>query len=339
MEKISKIYKKIMSGNELSTLEAFDIFDAIFKDKLSLQETSAVLTILSFRGETYKEILGVSKVLINRSKKISLGKNLIDTCGTGGDNKSSFNISTATAILLAACGLNVSKHGNRSVTSKSGSIDVLEALGIKILNKNNEIKMFFKKNKICFLFAPFFHESLKKLSETRVKLKFRTIFNLLGPLLNPSKPTFQLIGVSEKKFLKTHALCLKEMDIKEGWVVTSSNGFDELTTSSTNLIMKVKNRKVSKVISLNPEELGLNKSKEVQLKGGDAKENAFLMHRLFEGETGSIRDNVILNTAACLTISGKVKSLKEGLIVARKNIDNFNAKQKLEKLISDSKTL
>ena len=264
-----------MSGNELSTLEAFDIFDAIFKDKLSLQETSAVLTILSFRGETYKEILGVSKVLINRSKKISLGKNLIDTCGTGGDNKNSFNISTATAILLAACGLNVSKHGNRSVTSKSGSIDVLEALGIKILNKNNEIKMFFKKNKICFLFAPFFHESLKKLSETRVKLKFRTIFNLLGPLLNPSKPTFQLIGVSEKKFLKTHALCLKEMDIKEGWVVTSSNGFDELTTSSTNLIMKVKNRKVSKVISLNPEELGLNKSKEVQLKEVTQKKTPF----------------------------------------------------------------
>ena len=339
MEKISNIYKKIISGNELSTLESFDIFDAIFKDKLSLQETCAILTILSFRGETYKEILGVSKVLINRSKKISLGENLIDTCGTGGDNKNSFNISTATAILLSACGLNVSKHGNRSVTSKSGSIDVLEALGIKILNKNNDIKNFFKKNKICFLFAPYFHESLKKIRETRVKLKFRTIFNLLGPLLNPSKPAFQLIGVCEKKFLKTHASCLKEMKIKEGWVVTSLNGYDELTTTSINFIIKVKDRKISKVISLNPEDLGLSKSKEVQLKGGDAKENAFLMHRLFEGETGSIRDNVILNTAACLTISGKVRNLKEGLIVARKNIDNFNAKQKLERLISDSKTL
>ena len=337
MEKISKIYRKIISGEQLSVADSYKIFNAIFEDKISLQEICAILTILSFRGESYQEILGVSKVLIKRSKKISLNKQLIDTCGTGGDNKNSFNISTATAILLSACNVMVSKHGNRSVTSKSGSIDVLEALGIKILEKNNEIKKFFTKHNICFLFAPYFHDSLKKVSDIRKKLKFRTIFNLLGPLLNPSRPCFQLIGVSESKFLKTHALCLSEMNIREGWVVNNSRGYDELTTTSTNFVVKVKNGKISKKIPLSPDDIGLKLCHENELKGGDAKENAFLMHRLFDGETGPIRDNVLLNSAACLMISGKVQNLKEGLDTAAKNIDNYHAKKKLEEIVSDSK--
>ena len=337
MEKISKIYKKIISGNIISTKESFEIFDAMLDNRLSIQEISAVLTVLSFRGENHQEIIGVSKVLVQRSKKINLGKQLIDTCGTGGDNKNSFNISTATAILLSTCGLKVSKHGNRSVTSKSGSIDVLEALGIKILEKNSEIITFFKKHDICFLFAPYFHKTLKQISDTRNKLKFRTIFNLIGPLLNPSKPCFQLIGVSDKKFLDTHAICLKEIKVKEGWVVTNCKGFDELTTASENLIVKVKKGKISKRITLNPADFGFKTCKENDLKGGDAKENAFLMHRLFEGETGPMRDNVILNTAACLMIGGKVKSMVEGISLSQKKIDDFSARQKLEEMASGTK--
>ena len=162
----------------------------------------------------------------------------MDTCGTGGDNKNSFNFSTATSIVLSSFDVKIVKHGNRSVTSKSGSFDVLESLGIKLFDNPLKIKRFFEKHGICFLFAPFFHPILAEVSHLRKSLFFRTIFNLLGPLLNPTNPPFQIIGVSDEKNLKTHSKCLKDLKVKKAWVVYNTNGYDELTTLSKINLLK-----------------------------------------------------------------------------------------------------
>ena len=337
--KINKILKKIFSNQSLSIAESEFLFMKILENSLAPELVSSVLSILSFRSETFEEIFGAVKYLKKKSKKIIFEADAIDTCGTGGDNKNSFNLSTATSILCAALGLKVVKHGNRSITSKSGSIDVLEKLGIKISESSVEIKELFKKSGICFLFAPNFHPILKNIAPIRKILPFRTIFNLLGPLLNPSKIKYQLIGVTEEKFLQTHSKCLTRANQKESWVVTNKDGFDELTTTSPNLIVKVEKDKIKKKITIKPDELGFKYCKISDLKGGDSEENAFIMHRLFDGETGAIRDNVLLNTAACLKMTKKVKNFNEGIELAAKYIDNFAAKKKLEDIKNVSKKL
>ena len=266
--------------------------------------------------------------------KLKLKGSFIDTCGTGGDNKNSFNFSTATSILLSTFDIKIIKHGNRSVTSKSGSFDVLESLGIKIFADPKKIENFFLKNNICFLFAPYFHATLKNIADIRKSIPFRTIFNLLGPLLNPVKLKYQLLGVSDEKNLMTHAKCMKQLGIKKGWVVYNENGFDELTTTSNNIFVEIKDGKLKPKRKINPISLGFKLRTETELKGGSPKENAFLMKRLFDGETGAIRDNVVLNTAAALVVCEKVNSLKEGIKLAQKNIDSGLAQKKLNKLSS-----
>ena len=258
----------------------------------------------------------------------------MDTCGTGGDNKGSFNFSTATSILLSTFDIKISKHGNRSVTSKSGSFDVLESLGVNISSELSHIKKNLKTNGICFLFAPNFHGSLKQVVEVRKSLPFKTIFNLLGPLLNPLKLHYQLLGVSNYENLLTHAKCLSKMNLKKSWVVFGEKGYDELTTTSKNYIIEVKKNNLSKVKILDPKEIGFKIRKENELKGGTPEENAFIMRRLFEGESGAIRDNVILNTAAGLVICYKVKNIKEGISKATINIENGLGLKKLNSLIT-----
>ena len=337
--KIKDITSKIFKHQNLNFKESEFLFKCIFDDKLNSDQISSILSIITFRGETFEEIYGAINFLKSKSKKLSLKGSLIDTCGTGGDNKKSFNFSTATAILLSACGLSVAKHGNRSVTSKSGSVDVIEALNIKIHESVSNIKKMSRNCNICFLFAPHFHKSLKKVAQIRKNIGFRTIFNLLGPLLNPAKIDYQLLGVTNKEFLKTHSACLSKMDLTESWVVHNLDGYDELTTTNTNLIIKVKKKKISKVLRINAKDLGLTSCKQDELLGGDSKENAFIMHRLFDGETGPIRDNVLLNTSACLLITGKVKTLEEGKKYAENVIDSFKARDKLKQIINYSNGL
>ena len=336
MTDIKYLFKKLLAGDFFNFDESKDLFNLIINKEIDPVTTSSILSILNFRGESFEEIYGAASVLKEKAKKVQLEGDLIDTCGTGGDNKGSFNISTATAILSSACGLKVAKHGNRSVTSKSGSSDVLSSLGINIQLDTMKQKKYFNDNNICFLFAPLYHPSLKNIMDIRQKLPFKTIFNLLGPLLNPAKLKYQLLGVGEKKNLKTHSNCLSKMSLKTSWVVNSKNGYDELTTTSPNFVYKIKNHKISKLHTILPDEAGLKICNDSEIKGGTPEENAYIMKRLFEGETGAIRDNVLLNTSACLVISGKVKDLKEGVIYASKQIDNLNAKSKLDQLIKSS---
>ena len=258
----------------------------------------------------------------------------MDTCGTGGDKKGSFNLSTATSILLSTFDIKISKHGNRSVTSKSGSFDVLEALNIKIRKEQNHHKKNLEKHNICFLFAPYFHEILKNVADIRKSLPFRTIFNLLGPLLNPIDLKFQLMGVSDKINIETHARCLSKLNLKKAWVVNNEKGYDELTTTSKNYFIEIKKDKVSKINILEPQKLGFKIRKEDELKGGTPQENAFIMKRLFEGESGAIRDNVILNSAAGLMICNKAKHIEDGIKMASTNLDNGSGLKKLNDLVN-----
>ena len=334
MNSIKKIFHKLLKKKNLDVYESEELFELIIEKKLNSIEISSILSLLASKEETFDEIYGASLVLKNKAKRIKLPSGLIDTCGTGGDNKGSFNISTATAILSSACGLKVAKHGNKSITSKSGSSDILLALGINIDASEKEILNIYKQCNICFLFAPNFHPALRNVSEIRQTLPFKTIFNLLGPLLNPSKLSFQLLGVGQRNNLFTHSKCLANNGLKSAWVVNNDNGYDELTTTSSNTIIKVKNKKTSNPIKLLPQDLDFDVCNQQEICGGSPEENAYLMHRLFDGETGAIRDNVLLNTAACLMISEKVKNWREGIDLATKNIDNFSAKKKLEHIIS-----
>ncbi len=328
-----KFREKIKNGLYLNEFESNLLAESIIDKKFNDYEIVSLLSFLYQNGEKFEEIFAFVKILRKKMNKISLGGSLMDTCGTGGDNKNSFNFSTATSIVLSACDVKIAKHGNRSITSKSGSFDLLESLGIKIdLNKKETIK-YFKKNNICFLFAPYYHSVLKKFSEIRRSLSFRTIFNLLGPLLNPAKLDYQLLGVSDEKNLETHAKCISKLNLKKAWVVFNLNGYDELTTTSKNLFIEIKNGKVSKKKILDPREIGFKIRKDQELKGGSAKENSFLMKRVFEGETGAIRDNIVLNAAAGLVISDKVKTIKQGVSVVEDKINNGLILKKLKTLI------
>ena len=327
------IFKKLEKMENLNSYESDFLVDLIFKKKIEDTVIGSILTFLRIKSESFEEIFSFQNYLRKRCKQLNFGNQVMDTCGTGGDNKQSFNFSTAVAILLSACGVKIVKHGNRSITSKSGSFDVLESLGVDINLKPEKIKIFFQKHGICFLFAPNFHSTLKEVASIRKKLPFKTIFNLLGPLLNPCKLTYQILGVSNKNNLFTHAKCLKEINIKKAWVVHNHDGYDEMTTTSSNSIIEISKNRVSKEIIINPNELGFEIRNQKELKGGDSHENAFLMKRLFDGETGAIRDNVLLNTGASLLISEKVTSLQNGIELARKNIDNGKASKKLEEIV------
>lgn len=332
---IQDLIYSLLKGTDLDAKKSDALVKKIFNGELDDIQTALILTLLYQKGESFDEIFSFVKYLKNKSMKLKLKGNFIDTCGTGGDNKNSFNFSTATSILLSTFEIKIVKHGNRSVTSKSGSFDVLEALGIKIISDPKKIEKFFSKNNICFLFAPYFHTALKNVANIRKSIPFRTIFNLLGPLLNPVKLSYQLLGVSEEKNLITHAKCLKQLGIKKAWVVFNEKGYDELTTTSNNYFVEIKNGKLKQKKIINPRDLGFKIRNESELKGGTPKENAFLMRRLFDGETGAIRDNVVFNTAAALVVCEKVNSLKDGIELAKKNIDTGLAQKKL-KLLSSS---
>ncbi len=333
---LKNIFIKLLNKEDLSAIDCERLVISIFeKEEIKNIQLSSLLTLLNQKKESYIEILSFVKYLKDKAKKIKISGDLMDTCGTGGDNKNSFNFSTATSILLSSFDVKIVKHGNRSVTSKSGSFDVLESLGIKTNIQNSEQHKFFKKHGICFLFAPNFHNLLKNVSEVRTSLPFKTIFNLLGPLLNPTNLKYQLLGVSNEDNLETHAKCLREYNLSKAWVVYNKSGYDELTTTSDNLVIEVENKKISKKILIKPKSLGFKIRNENELKGGSPEENAFILRRVFEGETGAIRDNLILNTAAGLLISKKTDNLKQGIELVKKQIDSGIANKKLISIIEN----
>ena len=326
---------KVIARQNLSEDEALAAMTQIMEGHATPAQIGAFITGLRMKGETVSEIAGCAKAMRQSALPVVPQKSsdLVDTCGTGGDRAGTFNISTTAAFVVAGAGQAVAKHGNRSVSSRSGSADVLEALGVNLDLTPEQIAVCIDEIGIGFLFAPRLHPAMKHAVGPRREMGVRTIFNVLGPLTNPARAAAQVVGVYDADLTEPLARVLRSLGCKAAFVVHSAGGFDELTTSSTNRISELRNDQVETYL-LDPAELGFKPSKPSELLGGNPKENAQITRRILSGEDQSPRrDTVVLNAAAALVAGGKSRDLAEGIVLANENIDNGSALDKLDSLI------
>ena len=312
---MNKFLEKLKNKENLSFDESKSAFEILMEGKASDQEIYNFLTFLSSKGEVSDEIAGGVHVLRQKSKRVNV-ENCVDTCGTGGDGKNTLNISTASALLLASMGLKVAKHGNKAVSSKCGSGDVLEVLNIKINLEPNEIEDQINKNNFGFMFAPNYHSAMKYVGPIRKKIGKRTIFNMIGPLSNPALVERQVVGVFDKKLLKIFANALKNLNIKFAWIVNSEDGLDEISPYEKTNVVQLKNGEISEIV-INPSELNINADKFKNLLGDDAKFNASKMIDIFKGEDNDFSKAVCLNAAAGLIVTGRHSNFKDSYDEAR----------------------
>jgi len=315
---MEKFLKKLKNKENLNFEESKVAFEILMNGKASEDEIFDFLTLLSAKGEVSNEIAGGVYVLRNKSKRVNV-TNCIDTCGTGGDGKNTLNISTASALLLSSMGIRVAKHGNKAVSSKCGSGDVLEELNIKINLEPKDVENQINKNNFGFMFAPNYHSAMKYVGPTRKKIGKRTIFNMIGPLSSPALVESQVIGVFDKKLLKVFANALNNLNIKFAWIVNSEDGLDEISPYAKTNVVQLKNKEISDII-INPEKLNVNADKFDNLVGADAKFNANKMIGIFKGEDNDFSKAVCLNSAAGLIVSGKFQNFKDAYDNAREHI-------------------
>ena len=323
---------KIINGSDLSVEESFNIMNDLMSGKLDDIQISALLIALRCKGESVSEILGFAKSMRQKMMKMPLQKDALDICGTGGDSLGTFNISTATCFVISGAGVPVAKHGNRSMTSKSGSADVLQSLGVNINKTVEESRNDIDKFGLGFMFAPQYHPAMKYAVNARSTLGIRTIFNLLGPLCNPAKVKYQAMGIFNSDFLEKQIKVLFELGLKSAMVFHGEDGLDEITTTTNTKVFQFINRGEINCYEINPNELEIPLSNLSDLKGGSPQENAQIILRILKNEKGPKRDIVILNAAAGIFISGKSKSLKEGISLARKSLDSGSAYEALLKI-------
>jgi anthranilate phosphoribosyltransferase len=323
---------KICKREDLTALESKDLFDLIFGGKVEPDQIKILLLALAEKGESADEILGAARSMRANMIPFFAPENTIDIVGTGGDKLGTLNISTATALLVAACFVPVAKHGNRAASSLSGSSDVLAALGINLEPSWETLEKCMKELGIVFLFAPRHHPAIRHVAAIRRELGIRTIFNFLGPLTNPANVKRHLIGVSSETFLEPLAYVLRELGSEKAWLANSAEGMDEITTTSPTKILMM-TPQTSTARGVTPEELGLPRADLAALKGGDAHYNAEAMRALFDGAKNAYRDVVCLNAAAALVVADKVATLAEGLSLAEAALDKGRARQKLDDLI------
>ena len=300
--------EKIKNNENLSFEESKAAFNLLMEGKVNEQDIFDFLTFLSVKGESSDEIAGGVYVLRDKSKRVNIG-NCVDTCGTGGDGMNTLNISTASALLLASMGIKVAKHGNKAVSSKCGSGDVLEALNININFEPKDIERQISENNFGFMFAPNYHSAMKFVGPTRKKIGKRTIFNMIGPLSSPALVKRQVVGVFEKRLLKIFANALNNLDIKFAWIVNSEDGLDEISPYTKTNVVQLKDNKISE-ITIDPRELNINADKFENLVGDDAKFNADKLVNIFKGEDNDFSKAVCLNAAAGLIVSEKYDDFK-----------------------------
>lgn len=336
---LSNILIKLINQENLSLEETENVFNALMSGELTPVQISAFLTALASKGETIEEIAGAAKTMRSKSNQIKpKDSKLIDTCGTGGDKSGTFNISTTVGFVLAGGGLFVAKHGNRSVTSKAGSSDVLEALGIKIDLEPQQVEKCIDTIGIGFMFAPRFHPAMKYAMPIRQELKIKTIFNLLGPLTNPANAHFQLLGVASPNLTEKFAGVLKELGLKKALVV-HGDGLDEITLTGSTRISELDKGEI-RTYEIQPEDFGFAKCSLEELKGGDAKENAEILRQILQGELkGAKREIVLLNAGAGFYAGNVVDSIFEGVKMAEEVIDSGKALGKLEEMVKLSNDL
>jgi anthranilate phosphoribosyltransferase len=327
---MEQILEKLKKKENLSFEESKSAFELLMTGKANEDQIYDFLTLLSDKGEVADEIAGGVYVLRDKSKRVSVS-DCIDTCGTGGDGMNTLNISTASALLLASMGTKVAKHGNKAVSSKCGSGDVLEALKIKINLKPKDIENEINNNNFGFMFAPNYHSAMRFVGPVRKKIGKRTIFNMIGPLSNPALVTRQVIGVFDKKLLKIFAEGLKNLDIKFAWIVNSEDGLDEISPYTKTNIMQLRDGQISE-ISINPKSLNVNAEKFENLIGNDAKFNAEKMINIFKGEDNDFSKAVCLNAAAGLIVGEKCTEFSEAYSQTREHILSGKTFQHLKKI-------
>jgi anthranilate phosphoribosyltransferase len=335
MDDLKSIIGKVATGATLSRDEAATAFDAMMSGEATPSQMGGLLMALRVRGETVDEITGAVAAMRGKMLKVQAPADAIDVVGTGGDGSGSVNVSTCAAFIVAGSGVPVAKHGNRALSSRSGSADVLASLGVKIDLAPDGVGRCVKEAGIGFMFAPAHHPAMKNVGPTRVELATRTIFNLLGPLSNPAGVKRQMVGVFSKQWVQPLAQVLKNLGSDAVWVVHGSDGLDEITLTGPTSVAALENGNI-RTFEVSPEDAGLARSAPGSLKGGDADANAAALRGVLEGKPSAYRDVALLNAAAALIVAGKAKDLKEGVAIGVKTLDSGAAAARLKQLVAVS---
>ena len=330
---MEKFLEKLKNGKNLNFEESKSAFEILMNGKASDEEIFNFLTLLSNKGEVSSEIAGGVYVLRNKSKRVNVD-NCIDTCGTGGDGKNTLNISTASALLLASMGIKIAKHGNKAVSSKCGSGDVLEKLNIKINLEPKEVENQINKYNFGFMFAPNYHSAMKYVGPTRKKIGKRTIFNMIGPLSSPALVERQVVGVFDKKLLKIFGNGLMDLNIKFAWIVNSEDGLDEISPYAKTNVVQIKDGKISEII-IEPQKLKINADKFENLLGNNADFNANKIIEIFKGKDNDFSKAVCLNAAAGLIVSEKYTKFTDAYQSTREHILSGKTHEHLKKIQND----
>jgi anthranilate phosphoribosyltransferase len=332
-----ELIAKLARHEDLTVAEASAAMETIMDGRAEPSQIAGLLVGLAMKGERPDEIVGLARTMRSRATKLSrLYAPVFDTCGTGGDGAHTFNVSTVAALVLAACGVCVAKHGNRSASSRCGSADLLEALGVNLGAPPPVVERCLEHAGIAFFFAQVFHPSMKHAAPTRKELGIRTAFNLLGPLTNPAGAARQLVGVPKPELTELVARSLAQLGSERAWVVHGADGLDEISTTGYTKVSECRDGRVN-TFYLHPADVGLPKSAPEALQGGEPADNVAIARRVLDGAAGGPRDVVLLNAGASLLISGQASTVREGITVAAEAIDSGRAAAVLEKLIACSR--
>jgi anthranilate phosphoribosyltransferase len=330
---IREAIEKLVNRVDLSEAEMIDAMNQIMTGEASPLQVAAFLTALRMKGETVDEVTGAARVMREKAHRVQVGaRAVLDTCGTGGDQKGTFNISTTVAFVVAGAGINVAKHGNRSVSSQSGSADVLGALGVKVDAPRERVEKCIAEIGIGFLFAPLLHEAMKYAVQPRRDIGIRTVFNLLGPLTNPAMATHQLIGLYSGDLVGMVARVLRNLGSVCAMVVHGVDGLDEISLCEATRIAELRGGEV-KEYTVEPEQFGLKRCRIEELRGGNPEESAAIVRGILQGDKGPARDVVLLNSGAALWVGGKAATVQDGMRLAAESIDSGKAREKLNRLV------
>lgn len=329
---ISEAIKTAVEGCNLSFDTAKEAMDEIMRGEATQAQIAAFLTALRMKGESIDEITACATVMRERCTRLPHDKEVLDIVGTGGDRSFTFNISTVAAFVVAAAGVAVAKHGNRSVSSKCGAADLLEVLGAKINLTAEQSAKVLEKTDMCFMFAPNHHASMKYAAPVRKEIGMRTIFNILGPLSNPAYASIMLLGVYDEKLIRPLAKVLSNVGVRRALVVRGDDGLDEISMSTTTTVCEVNNGDIAEY-KLDPRDFGFKLSGRGEVVGGDPAENAVIARHILSGEKSARRDIVLLNAASCLYLAGKAASIADGIALAAAVIDSGKANDKMNAFI------
>jgi len=336
---IREAIEALVCSRSLTFEEAADIMEEIMRGEATPAQIAAFVTALRMKGETVDEIAGLASVMQAKATPVGVTAPVVDTCGTGGDSSSSFNISTAAAFIAAGAGLRVAKHGNRAMSSHCGSADVLEALGVKIDLGAEAVARCLETVGIGFMFAPIFHPAMRFAAAPRRQIGIRTVFNILGPLTNPAEAEYQVVGVPNAELGEKIARVLHRLGTNHSLVVHGKDGMDEISISGKSLVWDVNPHRVLPPYEVSPKDFGFEKASMAEIRGGTARQNAKILRSILNGEAGAGRNIVVMNAAAALVAGNRAPDLGEGARIAEETIDSGRARAKLDELIQLSQSL